>query len=204
MNLNLKRLTFPTVLLLNKPIVLANGNWFFPTYARRPQNMCAVLSRVARDKGRTFAVRGQIEANWDLSPLESKAVERKDRSPWMLVRTAMGIGESFSSDAGVTWNPLKVPAIRHTASRFFVGRLKSGNPLLVKHLGIGDDPMSGGKPKQGRELTAFHPKVDGMTWSCGLVLDESVGCSQPDARQAADGTFYFRRDYQRSRDQEFG
>jgi hypothetical protein len=188
--------------LLNKPTVLANGDWLFPTYARRPQNMGAILAHVSRDKGRTFAVRGQIEASWDLFPSEPMAVERKDGSLWMLVRTTEGIGESVSKDGGKTWSPLKVPAIQHTSSRFFIGRLKSGNLLLVKHLGIDEDPLSAGKGKQRRELTAFISKDDGKTWSKGLVIDARVGCSYPDAQQVADGTIYICWDFMRSRDQE--
>ena len=188
--------------LLNKPTVLADGDWLFPTYARRPQNVGAILSHVSHDKGRTFAIKGQIEASWDLFPCEPMAVERKDGPLWMLVRTTKGIGESVSTDGGTTWSPLKMPAIQHTASRFFIGRLKSGNLLLVKHLGIDEDPLSGGKAKQRRELTAFMSKDDGKTWSGGLVIDERVGCSYPDAQQAPDGTIYFCWDYRRSSNQE--
>jgi hypothetical protein len=188
--------------LLNKPTVLANGDWLFPTYARRPQNMGAILSHISRDNGRTFALKGQIEAIWELSPSEPMAVERMDGSLWMLVRTTNGIGESLSNDGGATWSPLKIPAIQHTSSRFFISRLQSGNLLLVKHLGIDEDPLSGGKAKQRRNLTAFISKDDGKTWSGGLVLDERVGCSYPDAQQGAGGTIYFSWDFIRSRDQE--
>ncbi|MFM8903996.1 MAG: sialidase family protein, partial [Verrucomicrobiota bacterium] len=87
-------------------------------------------------------------------------------------------------------------------SRFFIGRLQSGNLLLVKHLGIAEDPLSGGKPKQRRELTAFLSKDDGKTWSNGLVLDERVGCSYPDAQQTADGTINLIWDFARSKEQE--
>lgn len=188
--------------LLNKPTVLASGDWLFPTYARRPQNMGAILSHVSRDKGRTFDVKGQIEVSYDLRASEPMAVKRKDGSLWMLVRTTKGIGESLSTDGGTTWSPLKTPAILHTSSRFFIGRLQSGNLLLVKHLGIDEDPLSAGKGKQRRELTAFISRDDGKSWSGGLVLDERVGCSYPDAQQAADGTIYFCWDFMRSRDQE--
>jgi Neuraminidase (sialidase) len=188
--------------LLNRPIVLANGDWLFPTYARRPQNMGTILSNVSRDKGHTFTLKGQFEASWDLFPSEPMAVERRDGSLWMLVRTTKGIGESISTDSGATWGPLKVLAIQHTPSRFFIGRLQSGNLLLVKHLGINEDPVSAGKGKQRRELTAFISKDDGQTWSSGLVIDERVGCSYPDAQQMADGTIYLSWDFMRSRDQE--
>ena len=188
--------------LLNKPTVLANGDWLFPTYARRPENMGAILSHVSRDKGRTFTVKGQIPASWDLFPSEPMVVERRDGSLWMLVRTTKGIGESLSTDGGATWSPLKTPAIRHTPSRFFIGRLQSGNLLLVKHLGIDEDPLSAGRGKQRRELTAFISKDDGTTWCGRLVLDDRVGCSYPDAQQTADGTIHCSWDFMRSRDQE--
>lgn len=188
--------------LLNKPTVLTNGDWLFPTYARRPQNMSVILSHISRDKGGTFTAKGQIEQSYDLRASEPMAVERKDGSLWMLVRTAEGIGESLSTDGGATWSPLKTPAIQHTPARFFIGRLLSGNLLLVKHLGIAEDPLSAGKGKQRRELTAFISKDDGKTWSDGFILDERVGCSYPDAQQTADGTIYFSWDFMRSRDQE--
>jgi len=188
--------------LLNKPTVLASGDWLFPTYARRPQNMGVILAHVSRDKGRTFAVKGQLAVSWDLSPSEPMVVERKDGSLWMLVRTAKGIGESVSTDGGAAWSPLRTEAIKHTSSRFFIGRLKSGNLLLVKHLGIDDDPLSAGKARQRRELTAFISKDDGATWSGGLVIDERVGCSYPDAQEVADGSIYLTWDFMRSRDQE--
>lgn len=189
--------------LLNQPTVLANGDWLFPTYARRPNDMATILAHVSQDKGKSFAVKGQIEAPWTGTfPSEPMAVERKDGSLWMLLRTNQGIGESVSADGGATWSPLKTPAIQHTPSRFYIGRLQSGNLLLVKHLGIDEDPLSGGKPKQRRELTAFISKDDGKTWSPGLLIDERVGCSYPDAQQAADGTIYLSWDFMRSRDQE--
>jgi hypothetical protein len=188
--------------LLNSPTVLASGEWLFPTYARRPQNMATILSHVSQDKGKTFTVKGEIVMSYDLRASEPMAVERKDGSLWMLVRTTKGIGESISTDGGATWSPLKVPAIQHTSSRFFIGRLKSGNLLLVKHLGLAEDPLSGGKAKQRRELTTFISKDDGKTWSSGLLIDERVGCSYPDAQQVADGTIYFSWDFMRSRDQE--
>ena len=147
-------------------------------------------------------MKGQIEASWDLFPSEPMAVERRDGSLWMLLRTKLGIGESLSNDGGTTWSPLKVPAIQHTPSRFYLGRLQSGNLLLVKHLGINEDPLSGGKAKQRRDLTAFISEDDGQTWSGGLILDERVGCSYPDVQPTDDGTLVMIWDYQRSRDQE--
>jgi hypothetical protein len=165
--------------------------------------VCAIQSLVSKDKGKSFTVRGQIEASWtELSPSEPMAVERKNSSLWMLVRTSKGIGESVSQDFGMTWSPLAVPVIKHTPSRFYIGRLSSGNLLLVKHLGINEDPLSAGKGKQRRDLTAFISKDEGKTWSKGLVIDDRVGCSYPDVQQTSDGTLYMIWDFMRSRDLE--
>ena len=71
---------------------------------------------------------------------------------------------------------------------------------IVKHSGIAVDPASVGK-KQRRELTAFISKDDGRTWLSGLIVDERVGCTYPDAQQAADGTIYVVWDFLRSSDQ---
>ena len=51
-------------------------------------------------------------------------------------------------------------------------------------------------------VLALLSRAWSITWFGGLILDERVGCSYPDAQQAADGTIYFCWDYQRSREQE--
>lgn len=154
-------------------------------------------------------MRGQVEASHELHAIEPMAVERKDGSLWMLIRTGnagdldtpQGIAESFSTDRGVTWSAPRPSPIKHTASRFHISRLQSGNLLLVKHSAIDVDLATVGR-KQRRELTAFISQDDGRTWSKGLIIDERVGCTYPDAQQAADGTIYLTWDFNRSKDQE--
>jgi predicted neuraminidase len=158
-------------------------------------------SLVSRDKGETFAVKGELVLDYDLAPSEPMTVERQDGSLWMLLRTKLGIGESLSTDGGLTWSPLNVPAIQHTVSRFYLGRLQSGNLLLVKHMGIDADPSSEGR-QQRRKLTAFISKDDGKTWSSGLMIDDRNPVSYPDAQQVADGTIHLIWDHSRSKEQE--
>jgi hypothetical protein len=193
--------------MINKPVVLSNGEWLFAVHDRKSVATGLLKAVVSQDKGRTFKVRGEIEVSHDLHAIEPMAVERKEGSLWMRIRTGTypfaehGLYESVSTDRGATWSPLQLPAIKHTTSRFYIGRLQSGNLLLVKHSGIAVDPASVGK-KQRRELTAFLSKDDGKTWSSGLVVDERIGCTYPDAQQAADGTIYLTWDFMRSTDQE--
>ena len=135
------------------------------------------LSHASRDHGRTFTVKGQALVDWDLFPSKPMVVEREDGSLWMLVPITRGIGERFFTDGGVTWSLLRRPTVTHTPSRYFIGRLQSGNLLLGKHLGIDEGPVSGGKANQRRELTAWILKDDGTALSGGLVLDDRVDCS---------------------------
>jgi hypothetical protein len=195
--------------MINKPVVLPGGDWLFAAHDRKTVETGFLKAVVSEDHGRTFKVRGQIEVSHDLHAIEPMAVQRKDGSIWMLIRTGnagdmetpQGISESFSTDGGVTWSPPRPSAIKHTASRFYIGRLQSGNLLLVKHSGINVDLASVGR-KQRRELTAFISQDDGRSWSKGLVIDERVGCSYPDAQQDADGKIYLTWDFNRSKDQE--
>jgi len=195
--------------MINKPMVFANGDWLFAAHDRKSVEMGLLKAVVSEDNGYTFKVRGQVEASHELHAIEPMPVERKDGSLWMLIRTGnagdldtpQGIAEIFSTDRGVTWSEPKTSAIKHTASRFHISRLRSGNLLLLKHSAIDVDLAIVGK-KQRRELTAFVSQDDGRTWSKGLIIDERVGCTYPDAQQAADGTIYLTWDYNRSKDQE--
>jgi len=195
--------------MINKPVVLANGDWLFAAHDRKSVKMGLLKAVVSEDHGQTFKVRGQVEAGHELHAIEPMPVERKDGSLWMLIRTGnagdldtpQGIAESFSTDRGVTWSAPRPSAIKHTASRFHISRLQSGNLLLVKHSAIDVDLATVGS-KQRRELTAFISQDDGRSWSKGLIIDERTGCTYPDAQQAADGTIYLTWDYNRSKDQE--
>ena len=70
--------------------------------------------------------------------------------------TRYGIGESVSTDRGVTWPELQPSSIAHPSARFFVRRLRSGRLLLLKR-GTLDKAI-------GRaQLIAFVSKDDGRT-----------------------------------------
>ena len=126
---------------------------------------------------------------------EHMVVEKSDGTLWMLVRTSQGIGESLSTDGGLTWGALSASSIQHPSSRFFIYRLDSGNLLLVKH-----GPM---RAKTGRShLTAYASTDDGESWSKGLLLDEREGISYPDGQQSNDGTIYIIYDRSRTGDRE--
>ena len=114
-----------------------------------------------------------------------------------LIRTVRGpkTHQSISHDRGKTWEEPKPANFKHTDSRLFLRKLKSGNLLLVKHGAINKDV--------GRsELTAFISTDDGATWKGGLLIDERKGASYPDGDQTRDGAIYLVHDHDRCGAQE--
>ena len=209
---------------LNKPTVLADGDWLMPislwrrgyihasTEKRRKTFDRAAIppdfkgryreldaQRMAHvfassDRGATWTRRGGV-----VFPRfnfdEHMVVELRDGRLWMLARTSAGLFESHSQDQGRTWGK---PRFRFPCinARFHLRRLGSGRLLLVKHGRIDERT-----PKRSR-LTAVVSDDDGKTWQGGLVLDERVGVSYPDGFQAPDGTICILYDRNRYSDAE--
>ena len=194
--------------MMNKLTVLSTGEWLAPAAVwkreikttghrpikeehvifRKPDEMFSNVWR-STDRGDTWEFIGKADVPDRLYD-EHMILEREDDSLWMLVRTRYGIGESFSDDRGITWTPGEPSEIDHVSARFFIRRLQSGNVLLIKHDPPEDDP--------GRShLTAFLSTDDGESWEGGLVLDERLGVSYPDAIETDEGVIYAIYDYDR-------
>ena len=182
-------------IMMNKPIALQSGTWLLPVAQWFKEDSSGVVA--TSDQGQTWSLLGQanVPNKEDRSCDEHMIVERKDGSLWMLIRTKYGIGESVSTDGGKTWSPATPSSIQHTVSRFFIRRLQSGHLILVKHGAITE------KTKRAH-LTAFLSKDDGKTWEDGLLLDERLNVSYPDAIQAPDGTITLIYDYDRRGDKK--
>ncbi|NLF68556.1 MAG: exo-alpha-sialidase [Candidatus Anammoximicrobium sp.] len=177
--------------MMCKPLVLSTGEWVLPASTWRKTDNSAKLV-VSTDQGRTWTVRGGCNVPVaDRAFDEHMLIERRDNSLWLLARTRYGIGESVSTDRGVTWPELTPSAIAHPSARFFITRLSSGNLLLVKHGPIDQ--------RIGRaHLTAYVSTDDGRTWGGGLLLDERDGVSYPDGQQTADGLIRIIYDFSRT------
>jgi hypothetical protein len=194
--------------VLNKPTVLANGEWLlpveFPAFAgigpMRFANAELEPLRGANvfasgDQGKTWTRRGCVrfpKPDWD----EHMFVELKDGRIWLLARTGSGVMQSFSKDGGATWDAPTPAPFKHPVARFHVRRLASGRILLVKHGRTIDT-------HEGRSLlTAWLSEDEGQTWTGGLMLDERTGISYPDGFQAPDGTLFISYDRNRATDGE--
>ncbi len=194
--------------VLNKPTVLANGEWVLPVEfpniggigpmrglhpELEPLRGANVF--VSTDQGKSWARRGNVrfpKPNWD----EHMFVELKDGRIWMLARTGDGPMQTFSADGGRTWTEPTFPTFKHPVARFFIRRLASGRILLIKHGQTIDT-------QDGRSLlTAWLSEDEGQTWKGGLMLDERKGVSYPDGFQAPDGRLYISYDRNRATDGE--
>jgi predicted neuraminidase len=193
---------------LNKPTVLANGEWMLPISLDQRGGLGAFKGAfrslnpmrganvfVSTDQGATWQRRGCVKFP-NLDWHEHMFVQRKDGSLWMLARTRNGIMESTSSDGGRTWSKPARSAIKHPVARFHIRRLASGRILLIKH-GETIDRHEGRS-----KLTAWLSEDEGETWKGGLMLDPRTGISYPDGFQAPDGTIYISYDRNRSTDGE--
>jgi predicted neuraminidase len=177
--------------MMCKPVVLSSGEWVLPASTWRKTDKSARLV-VSTNRGKTWSVRGACNVPASVRAFdEHMVIERKDQTLWLLARTRYGIGESMSTDRGVTWPELKPSAIAHPSARFFITRLNSGNLLLVKH-----GPIA--KRTNRSHLTAFVSSDDGRTWSSGLLLDDREGVSYPDGQQTSDGLIHIIYDYSRT------
>jgi predicted neuraminidase len=185
--------------MMNKPTVSSNGAWLAPTAVwdfvevQRPELDGERFSNVSRslDQGETWEVIGGADVphrQFD----EHMIVERRDGSLWMLVRTADGIGESFSTDGGYTWTPGRDSGLGGPASRFFIRRLQSGRLLLVNHHNF----------TKRNNLTAMLSDDDGATWYGHLLLDERDKVAYPDGVETEDGQIYIVYDHDRYGDKE--
>lgn len=187
--------------MMNKPIVLSDGDWLFPTAlwskeiggvraGEELQHECFSNATISSDGGKTFYLQGGAdipERSFD----EHHIVELKDGRLWCLTRTQYGIGESFSSDKGKTWSNGAKTSLGGPDSRFFIRRLDSGNLLLVNHV------VDKKERRIRKDLTAWVSKDDGATWDGGLLLDERSNVSYPDGCQDKDGNIYIIYDHER-------
>ena len=195
---------------LNKPIVLASGEWMLPVQLLQNDGIGPFAQSrlfpeldpfrganvfVTTDQGATWQRRGHVvmpNPNWH----EHMVVERKDGSLWMMARTSKGLVETTSADQGRTWTEPRPSPINHPVARFHLRRLASGRILLVKH----GDTIAG---HEGRsKLKAFVSEDEGHTWKGGLMLDERKGISYPDGFQGPDGRLYISYDRNRSTEGE--
>jgi Neuraminidase (sialidase) len=189
---NPKRLT--NGVLSNKPIyIAAKDQALFSIYidkapgagAAYPESGAFILSQDYKNAGRMINLvpYASVKVPEDIRIHdEPQLVQVSDKGELLcLVRTTNGIYFSKSLDYGKTWSAVApfTAAGPTTSARFYIGKLKSGNLLLVLN-----------SSTTRNNMTAFLSRDGGKTWPYKLALDARENVSYPDADQSADGNIH--------------
>ena len=187
----------PGDVMLNKPIVASDGAWLFPTAVWKDHlttgsaggndgtKASGAHIYATTDGGECFAHRGTVIAR-DRWFDEHMLLEKRNGELEMYIRTSYGIGKAVSRDGGFTFDPDTDSGFGGPNSRFYIGRLSSGNILLVNHHHF----------QKRDHLTALLSCDDGKTFPHTLLIDERRDVSYPDVKEH-DGKLYIIYDRER-------
>ncbi|RXK87341.1 sialidase family protein [Filimonas effusa] len=177
--------------MLNKPIDLIDYNYSFlpisiwksyPTPAEKSGAFVKVLKYNPMADKKVFDYsKVNVSPDSIRSFDEHQIVETQKGKFLCLLRTTKGIYFSQSNDKGKTWT-VTAPFTKiglTTSSRFYLGKLRSGNLLLIAN-----------NSSTRTQLKAFMSKDDGESWPYQILLDNREEISYPDASQDANGDIY--------------
>ena len=187
----------PGDVMLNKPIVHTDGAWLFPTAVWKDHlttgsaggndgtKVTGAHVYASLDDGDTFAHRGTVVAR-DRWFDEHMLLTKQNGDLEMFIRTSYGIGKAVSHDGGYTFDADTDSGLGGPNSRFYVGRLSSGNILVVNHYQF----------HKRDHLTAMISRDEGATFEGFLLLDERADVSYPDVKEH-NGSLYIIYDRER-------
>ncbi len=182
----------------NKPIYIeSQNNTLYPIYIDKPLD--TAISKTSYPKNGVFIYSGKnqfelyssiyIEEELRIHD-EPQLVEISNSGDLLvMLRTTKGIYYASSSDFGKSWTSLKpfTATGPTTSSRFYLGKLSSGNLLLIAN-----------NSSIRNKMTAFLSKDGGKTWPYKLLLDARENVSYPDANQSNDGQIHVVFDRERT------
>jgi len=183
----------------NNVEILKNGRWLISAYDKmpgvKPDDFLFHTKFVISDDGGSsfYETKGLVE-NAD-GFCEPMTVQLRDGTLWCLIRTLSGyLDEAFSHDNGETWSEIRRTDIPNPSTRFFIGRLKSGELLLV------NTPNSQLGNRMG--LVASISEDEGKSWKYNLEIDDRRSTTYPDVALDESGYIYIIYDCQRDNRQE--
>ena len=202
---NSKPIRISDGVMSNKPVYLPSKNIaLFPVYIDKPlpgtksekafpQNGVFIYSKDFSKSPNKLQLSpyASIQIDEDLRIHdEPQVVEISEMGESLsMLRTTKGIYYTRSNDFGKTWSQLQpfTASGPTTSSRFYLGKLSSGNLLLVSN-----------NSTTRNKMTAFLSKDGGKTWPHRLLLDARENVSYPDADQTNDGNIHVVFDRERT------
>jgi predicted neuraminidase len=181
----------------NKP-VLINGTLICPSSTEK--NGWKVHFEYTNDNGRTWTKSEDINDGKIVSAIQPSILTYKNGDLQVLCRSKnRTINESWSSDGGKTWTPMKASALPNNNSGTDAVTLRDGRQLLVyNHVKPADSLPNG---KGARTPLNVAISKDGKKWYAALILEDSPisQYSYPSVIQSRDGLVHIVYTWRRER-----
>jgi hypothetical protein len=184
----------------NKPVQLDNGTII---YGSSPQFPGPIHVEISFDNTRTWTQIGPIESG-DHEAAHPTILVHTQTCLQMLMRTFLNdddtkMSQTWSYDAGLTWEPITYCSLPNNNSSFDCVTLTDGRHLLVYNHSTRYEPGTGSK---GRGILNVAVSTDGINWEAALVLDyrdDGSRYSYPAVIQGRDGLVHITYTWNRDR-----
>lgn len=180
----------------NKPEMLKDGTLLCPTSSE--DNGWRLHFEMTKDGGRTWSRTEAINDGKEFSAIQPSVLFLKDGRLQILCRSKNGyILESFSSDQGKTWSPLKATSLPNPNSGTDAVTLKDGRQVLIYNHVTKESQEWGGK----RSPLNVAISSDGKTWKELAVLEKEPKAefSYPAVIQTKDGKIHITYTWKREK-----
>lgn len=180
----------------NKPVMLKDGTLLCPTSSE--DHGWRVHFEMTKDGGRTWSRTEAINDGKEFSAIQPSVLFLKDGRLQILCRSKNGyILESFSSDQGKTWSPLKATSLPNPNSGTDAVTLKDGRQVLIYNHVTKESQEWGGK----RSPLNVAISSDGKTWKELAVLEKEPKAefSYPAVIQTKDGKIHITYTWKREK-----
>lgn len=170
----------------NKPLLL-NGTLICP--ASTEKNGWKVHFEYTTDFGKTWTKSEPINDGKIVSAIQASILTHKKENTLQILCRSKNrtLNESWSTDGGKTWSPMKASALPNNNSGTDATTLKDGRQLLVyNHVKPADSLPNGKGPRTPLNVAISK---DGKKWYAALILEDSPisQYSYPSVIQTKDG-----------------
>jgi len=182
----------------NKPVLLANGVMLSPS--SKEGEGWKVHFEASSDFGATWTMIGPINDGKTTNAIQPSILHYKDGRLQILARSKeRAILQSWSTDNGKTWSPLKPTELPNNNSGTDAVTLKDGRQLLVYNHVLPPDSVKNGKGARTPLNLAYSR--DGKTWYAAAILEDSPisQYSYPSIIQGSDGMVHIVYTWRRER-----
>ena len=172
----------------NKPVELKDGTLLAPSSTEH--DGWRVHMERTKDLGKTWEKTGSLNDVKEFGAIQPTIlVHAPDRIQILCRSQQRKITESWSTDGGKTWSPMKATLLPNPNSGIDAVMLKDGRALLVYN-----------HAERGRNLLNVAVSTDGKTWKAAVQLENQPGeYSYPAVIQSADGLVHITYTWRRQR-----